>query len=47
MVSAPRAAWLYRRGGAPGGPGCGPLAGAAEVTVADPRALLGLLGGLL
>jgi trehalose 6-phosphate phosphatase len=25
----------------------GPLAGAADVTVADPRALLGLLGGLL
>jgi trehalose 6-phosphate phosphatase len=44
-------AWA-QRSGRPGctvavGPDDGPLAGAADVTVADPRALLGLLGGLL
>jgi trehalose 6-phosphate phosphatase len=44
-------AWAQRRG-RPGctvavGPADGPLAGAADVTVADPRALLGVLGGLL
>ena len=44
-------AWA-QRSGRPGwtvavGPDGGPLAGAADVTVADPRALLGLLEGLL
>jgi trehalose 6-phosphate phosphatase len=44
-------AWAQRRG-RPGctvavGPAGGPLAGVAEVTVPDPRALLGLLEGLL